>query len=163
MSGGMGSAQTRRSAFAETVRAETGIDEAMIEHLVRAFYVKVRRDEVLGTVFDAAISVWEPHLQTMIAFWSSVTLMTGKYHGSPMAKHAVLAIDAHHFDRWLALFNETARELCPAAAAERFAFHARRIAESLELGLAAQKGVMLNPGERFRLEIENVQGAGVST
>src|SRR5579863_2938325 len=111
MSGGTASARARRSAFAETVRAETGIDEAMIEQLVRAFYDKVRRDEVLGPVFDAVISVWEPHLQTMIAFWSSVTLMTGKYHGSPMTKHGVLAIDADHFDRWLALFIETAHEL----------------------------------------------------
>jgi hemoglobin len=144
------SAQARRSAFAEAVRAETGIDEAMIERLVRRFYERVKRDDVLGPVFAAAVSDWEPHLQRMFAFWSSVTLMTGRYHGSPMEKHAVLDIDARHFDRWLAVFVETAREVCPAAAAERFAFHARRIADSLELGLAAHKGVLLTPGARYR-------------
>jgi hypothetical protein len=37
----------------------------------------------------------------MCAFWSSVTLMTGRYHGTPMARHAPLPIDADHFDRWL--------------------------------------------------------------
>jgi hemoglobin len=42
----------------------------------------------------------------MFAFWSSLTLRAGRYHGQPMAKHMPLAIDAHHFDRWLALFEQ---------------------------------------------------------
>lgn len=142
-------AQARRSAFAESVRIETGIDEQMIERLVRAFYEKAKVDDVLGPVFANAISDWEPHLQTMFAFWSSVALMSGRYHGSPMTKHASLEIDSRHFDRWLALFGETAREVCPPLAAKRFAFHAGRIGESMELGIAAQNGVILQPGERF--------------
>ena len=41
----------------------------------------------------------------MCAFWSSVALMTGRYHGTPMAKHLPLPVDAGHFDRWLELFE----------------------------------------------------------
>ena len=69
------SADARRSAFAESVRIETGIDEQMIERLVRAFYDRVKVDDLLGPIFAAAISDWEPHLQRMFAFWASVSLM----------------------------------------------------------------------------------------
>jgi hemoglobin len=75
--------------------------------------------------------------------------MSGRYHGQPMARHLPLPIDAQHFDRWLALFAQTARDVCPQAAAERFILLSRRIAESLELGLANAQGVMLRKGERF--------------
>src|SRR5437660_5056273 len=86
----------------------------------------------------------------MCAFWSSVALMTGRYHGTPMAKHLPLPVDAGHFDRWLELFEQTAREICPPEAEAHFVERARRIAASLELGIAGTHGVMLGNGERFR-------------
>jgi len=144
------SAQARRAAATAQVQAETGIDEAMIERLVRGFYAYVREDEVLGPVFAAKITDWEPHLQRMFAFWSAVALMSGRYHGQPMAKHMPLPIDADHFDRWLALFERTARELCPPKAADHFVMLAQRIAESLELGIATGRGRLLRRGERYR-------------
>ena len=146
------SAKARREAASAAARAETGIDEAMIERLVRGFYARVRADAVLGPIFESKIADWEPHLDRMRAFWSSVALMTGVYHGQPMQKHLPLPIDARHFDRWLALFEETARELCPSKAADCFAERARRIAESLELGVACAHGALLTKGERFRRE-----------
>jgi hemoglobin len=63
----------------------------------------------------------------------------GRYHGQPMAAHLPLPIDTPHFDRWPEIFAETARELCPPAAAH-FLERAHRIADSLELGIAAHKG-----------------------
>ncbi|MET3779456.1 truncated hemoglobin YjbI [Brevundimonas sp. 1080] len=66
-----------------------------------------------------------------------------------MPKHLPLPIDARHFDRWLELFVETARTLCPPIAAYHFIERARRIAESLELGVANASGVLLAKGERF--------------
>ena len=122
----------------------------MIERLVRGFYARVRSDAVLAPIFEARIADWEPHLKQMCAFWSSVALMSGRYHGTPMAKHMRLSVDADHFNRWLELFEETAREICPPAAAAHFGELARRIAASLELGIAGGQGVMLAPGERFR-------------
>ncbi|MBS0365340.1 MAG: group III truncated hemoglobin [Proteobacteria bacterium] len=121
----------------------------MIERLVRGFYARVRADALLAPVFASKISDWEPHLRTMFSFWSSVTLMSGDYHGQPMAKHLALGVDGRHFDRWLELFGETARELCPPQAAERFVMLAQRIARSLELGIASAHGVLLGPEERF--------------
>lgn len=146
-------AAARRTAFLE---AETGINEAMIEQLVRGFYDRVRNDDLIGPVFASKITDWEPHLQQMFAFWSSVTLMTGRYHGQPMRKHLRLPVDHQHFDRWLALFEQTARELCPPKAAEIFLDRARRIAESFEMGVATANGVMLAPKQRLvRKDIEN--------
>lgn len=143
------STAARRAAIISRIRAETGIDEKMIEVLVHGFYARVREDDVLGPVFAARIEDWGPHLQRMCAFWSSVVLMSGRYHGQPMAKHLPLPIDARHFDRWLALFEEAARDLCPPRAADHFVMSARRIAESLEIGIAATQGVLLRRGERF--------------
>jgi hemoglobin len=76
--------------------------------------------------------------------------MTGRYHGTPMVKHAPLPVDAGHFDRWLGLFETTSREICPPEAAAHLVALARRIATSLELGVASANGVMLGVGERFR-------------
>jgi hemoglobin len=140
----------RRAKITAEIMAKTGITEAMIERLVRGFYAKVRKDAVLAPVFEARIADWEPHLKRMCAFWSSVALMSGRYHGTPMAKHMPLPVDAGHFDRWLELFEATARELCPPAAATHFVELARRIAASLELGIAGGQGVLLGPGDRFR-------------
>ena len=141
---------SRRAALAERIAAETGVDEAMIEVLVLRFYQKVRADALLGPVFETRIRDWEPHLQRMCAFWSSVALMTGRYHGTPMTKHLPLPVDAEHFDRWLALFEETAREIGPTKAADHVVERARRIAESLEIGIAGSKGVILAKGQRYR-------------
>jgi hemoglobin len=146
------SAEERRAAIVALTWSETGIDETMIETLIRGFYARVREDALLAPIFESRISEWEPHLENMFAFWSSLTLQTGRYHGQPMAKHMKLAVDARHFDRWLALFEETARELCPPAAAERFIERARRVAESLELGVASANGALLRKRERFRRE-----------
>jgi hemoglobin len=142
----------RRAEITRAIRAETGIDEAMIEKLVRAFYVRGQADPLIGPVFAARIQKWEPHLQQMFSFWASVALMTGTYHGRPMQKHLPLPVDGRHFDRWLELFAITARELCPPEAAAHFIERAHRIAESLELGIATTLGVMLKKGERLRRE-----------
>lgn len=139
----------RRAAIIEQIRAETGIDEAMIERLVYGFYERVRADPLIGPVFNDRIHDWEPHLEQMRLFWSSVALMSGAYHGRPMPKHLPLPVDARHFDCWLELFGATARDLCPPAAADHFIERARRIAESLELGIAGANGVLLGKGERY--------------
>jgi hemoglobin len=109
----------------------------MIAELVDAFYARVRADTLLGPVFDGAVKDWSDHLGRMRDFWSSVTLMSGRYKGKPIPAHVKLAdIGAAHFERWLDLFFETAREVCPPQAAAVFASRAERIAESLQLGIA---------------------------
>lgn len=145
-------AAERRARITAEIVARTGIDAAMIKRLVRHFYAKVREDALLGPVFAARIGDWEPHLQRMFAFWSSVALLSGEYHGSPMELHQTLPVDAVHFDRWLALFEAATREICPPAAAGHILERAHRIAQSLEMGIAAREGVLLGKEERFRRE-----------
>lgn len=144
-----GQAADRRAVITREIMEETGIDEVLIERLVRTFYGRIQQHDVLGPIFAAKISDWESHIVKLCAFWSSVTLMTGRYHGRPMQKHAPLPVDGGHFDRWLALFEETAAELCPPAAAALFVEKARMIAESLEMGIGVHRGVMLAKGERL--------------
>lgn len=142
-------AAARRARASAEIADRTGIDEAMIARLVHAFYTRVRRDALLGPIFEARIRDWDVHLDRMRAFWSSVALMSGDYHGNPMGRHLPLPVDARHFDHWLALFETTAAEICPPMAATHFIERARRIAQSLELGIAASEGKLLRRGERF--------------
>ena len=130
----------RRSLLVAEIQERTGIDEAMIHALVHGFYAKVCADALLGPIFGGAIADWDHHLAKMCDFWSSVALMSGRYHGQPMPAHLKLPIEGSHFDRWLALFEATAAELCPPAAAEHFITRARRIADSFELGRAFATG-----------------------
>jgi hemoglobin len=147
----------KRDFVAEAI--ELGVDEPMIEALVRRFYEAVRLDPLIGPVFESRIAEWEPHLQRMCAFWASVMLRTGSYHGQPMPTHAPLPVEAAHFDRWLALFGGAARDTC-GDAASLFIERARRIAQSLELGIATWRGLLLAPGERLPPMPEEHQGDG---
>lgn len=123
-----------------------GISEPMIRDLVHAFYAKVRRDPLLGPIFNARVHDWDTHLATLCKFWSSVTLLTGTYKGRPMVVHAAIPeIDAPHFARWLALFAETANEICPPAAAEVFIDRSQRIGYSLKQGIDIQRGLAPPP------------------
>ncbi len=118
-----------------------GVTETMIQRLVHAFYDRVRADPVLGPVFASQIAEWDPHLARMCDFWSSVMLMTGRFKGAPMVVHVgVPGLRSEHFETWLGLFRETAREVCPAGAAEVFISKAEMIGQSLQLGLAYSRG-----------------------
>ena len=120
----------------ETMRMEQVTEEGIVR-LVDAFYGKVRRDAVIGPVFDKAIGDgWPAHLEKMYGFWSSVMLTTGRYKGNPVRAHIeVEGIVPPMFQRWLALFDETADELFAEQPANAFCLKARRIGESLMLAL----------------------------
>ncbi len=114
------------------------IDEAMIERLVDHFYAAVRRDPRLGPVFARVIADddWPPHLQAMMAFWSSVMLMSGRYKGRPVPKHQALAgITPDHFSVWLSLFADSAHAICPPEIAALFVSRAEAIGASLQAAM----------------------------
>src|SRR5437868_354405 len=97
----------RRAAIAEQIKRATGLDEAVLERLVRSFYDRARGDPVLGHLFNH-VQDWEQHVATITTFWSSIALMSGRYHGQPLAAHFPLGLAPAHFQRWLHLFEETA-------------------------------------------------------
>jgi hemoglobin len=113
------------------------VSEDNICQLVDAFYRKVRTHPDLGPVFARAIpGDWQPHLNKMYAFWSSVMLTSGRYKGNPVARHlAVEGIEPPLFEQWLALFDETCGELFDDRLRAQFGGKAARIAESLKLAL----------------------------
>jgi hemoglobin len=82
-----------RNLIIEDIIARTGIDDSMIERLVRAFYGRARLDPLIGPVFQSQVHDWEGHIGRMCAIWSSVVLMSGRYHGQPMVAHLPLPID----------------------------------------------------------------------
>ncbi|RKF15350.1 group III truncated hemoglobin [Roseovarius spongiae] len=115
------------------IMKRTGLTEAVLTDLVHGFYGKIRRDPVLGPIFAERITDWGPHLAKMVDFWSSVALMTGRYHGAPVPKHVGLPVTWTHFDRWLDLFRETAGEVCTPEGAAHVIQRAGRIARSLHM------------------------------
>ncbi len=131
----MSEIRSLRPEMTADLMQRTGLDDAILARLVYRFYDRVRADALLGPVFDERIRDWGPHLERMVEFWSSVALMTGRYHGSPMPKHLPLPVDAGHFDRWLSLFRATAAEVCPPEGAAWVIERAERIAGSIHANI----------------------------
>ena len=124
----------------ETIMPNLKIDhisDSGIECLVDEFYKKIRLDQQLAPIFNRTIAGdWDPHLATMRDFWSSVMMTAGRYKGNPVAKHLKLdGMEAHLFDRWLALFAETCNDLFEDTVAKAFIAKAERIAASLKIAL----------------------------
>lgn len=124
-----------RPEVTANLMAKTGLNDEILTQLVHQFYGKIRNDPTLGPIFAAHISDWTPHLEKMVSFWSSVALMTGRYHGAPVPKHAGLPVTWAHFERWLELFRETAHEVCTPIGAEHVIVRAERIARSLHMAV----------------------------
>ena len=121
-----------------------GIDEDYISVLVDTFYDRIRSHEVLGPMFSDTIgSNWEPHLEKMKKFWSSVARNTGQYNGKPVPAHQKLAqVRQQDFAIWLDLFRQTLADTAPTPeAADYFMERADRIARSLQMAMFDRPGV----------------------
>ncbi len=86
-----------------------------IEELVNKFYDKVVIDDQIGFFFtDIAQIDLKKHLPKMYNFWESILLGNPVYDGNPMRVHfplnQVVALEEHHFDRWLTLWQQTLEE-----------------------------------------------------
>lgn len=107
-----------------------------ISALVDRFYAKVRLDPEIGPIFNAAIDDWPAHLSLLKDFWSTVLLTERRYKGDPLSKHLPLSLDPPHFSRWLALFEETAREVMPPEHADIIIGKSHRIAQNFQAAIA---------------------------
>jgi hemoglobin len=115
------------------------ITEAEISNLVDHFYAKVRLDPDIGPIFNAIVGDWPHHLATLKDFWSTVLLTSGRYKGDPMMTHLQLPLDPDHFERWLALFAETATEVLSLDHATIVIAKSQRIAQNFKAGIAFQQ------------------------
>lgn len=92
----------------------SNIDDIKI--LVDTFYIKVRKDETIGPIFnEVAKFEWHVHIPVMYTFWDSIIFGNVSYKGNPMIKHIDLARKTEmgplQFEVWLKYWNETVDEL----------------------------------------------------
>ena len=77
-----------------------------IKLLVDTFYSAVRKDDLIGPIFNETVQDrWPVHLEKMYRFWQSILLNEPSYSGRPFPPHIQLDINASHFERWVNLFE----------------------------------------------------------
>jgi hemoglobin len=82
-----------------------------VEYLVKEFYDRVIKDDLIGFFFtDIAKIELNHHLPKMYNFWESILLGNPVYEGQPMAKHFpindIVAMEEKHFNRWLQVWEK---------------------------------------------------------
>jgi len=88
-----------------------------VQLLVETFYGKIRKDKVLGPIFNTIISDWESHLELLTDFWETQLFLKRKYYGNPVTAHQEVddkmghSITSEHFGLWLNLWFATIDEL----------------------------------------------------
>ena len=59
-----------------------GLNEPLIWKVILSFYEKVRRDPLLGPIFEEAIGDdWDPHIERIMLFWLTATGLKRGYDG----------------------------------------------------------------------------------
>lgn len=107
-----------------------------INILVNSFYAKIRKDELLGPIFNAHIAEnqWPVHLDKLTDFWETNLFGVAKFKGCPSSKHVNVdanlgySIEQYHFGRWLNLWFETIDELYQGELAFKAKESARKMA-----------------------------------
>src|SRR3546814_12143172 len=99
------------------MKAPPDLDDDQLTKVVHAFYARVRQDDRIGPLFNAAVEDWDEHLDRLTRFWASVMLTSGRYKGNPMAAHPHHAepIEPSIFDPWLRLWAHPTNDLYPPA------------------------------------------------
>ncbi|TDG35622.1 group III truncated hemoglobin [Pedobacter changchengzhani] len=106
-----------------------------IRILVHTFYAKIRKDELLGVIFNTHIheDAWPPHLKKLTDFWETNLFGVPKYKGNLTQKHINVdksldyTIDQVHFGQWLNIWFETINELYDGDYAQRAKDAARKM------------------------------------
>ncbi len=101
-----------------------------IKKMVNVFYGKVRKDTLIGPIFNEKIQDhWNEHLEKLYLFWQSRLFGDPVYNGFPFPPHAQLPINKEHFDRWLSLFTETVDTLFAGSVADEAKSRAYKIGD----------------------------------
>ena len=115
-------------------------DRSSIEQMVRSFYDRATKDDLLGPIFNDIAKVdWDHHLPIMFNFWESILLGGQSYQGRPFPKHVPLPIDQRHFERWVSLFEKNIDEQYSGPVANDAKMRAHSIARIFQSKLALIK------------------------
>src|SRR5690554_5681169 len=108
-----------------------------VKLLVDSFYGKVRKDELLGNIFESVIQdKWPVHLSKMYQFWQTILLQEHTYRGAPFPPHMKLPINHTHFNRWLTLFYKTVDEHFAGEKAKEAKWRADKMAQMFQNKIA---------------------------
>ncbi len=116
------------------------INRENILQFLTVFYGRIRKHKELGGIFERIIGTdkeeWQKHIEHICEFWCSLILRSGTFNGSPMQKHiAITDIKRHHFNQWLEIFGQTAKEMYDNNNSNIFISRAQQIAKSLSMGI----------------------------
>jgi len=114
-----------------------------IQKLVNAFYAKVRKDALLGPIFNGHIAEdqWPAHLEKLSRFWESNLFGVTGFRANPRAKHLAVdhnlhhTIEPKHFETWLQLWFQTIDQLYSGPVAEQ--------AKSMAMSMASGQFAMI--------------------
>ncbi|MDN3620204.1 group III truncated hemoglobin [Polaribacter undariae] len=111
-------------------------NRADINLLVITFYNEVRKDALLGPIFNHHLKAeqWPPHLEKLTDFWVTALLGDVCFKGNPTKAH--LEVDKHlkhtmsqeHFGQWLQIWFQTIDSLYVGDVAQRAKDASRRMA-----------------------------------
>lgn len=118
-----------------------------IQLLIDTFYIKVRKDESLGYLFDEIAKVdWEKHLPIMYDFWENLLFHSGNYKRNAMQVHLDLneksPLTKAHFDQWLLLFKDTVDELFSGENAHNAKTRALSVSTMIQIKIFNSSGMV---------------------
>lgn len=118
-----------------------------INILVNNFYSKIRKDDLLGPIFNAHIpdDKWKEHLDKLTDFWETNLFGVAKFKGNPTQKHINVdknlkySIEQTHFGRWLQIWFGTLDELYEGEYADKAKNSARKMSTGQFLSIWQQR------------------------
>ena len=104
--------------------------------LVNTFYAKIRKNELLGPIFNGHIpdEKWPEHLSKLTDFWETNLFGIVKFKGNPTQKHLNVdrnlnhTVSQEHFGRWLQIWFVTIESNFCGVLANKAKEGARRMA-----------------------------------
>ena len=136
------------SGESEPARARP-LNAQSIERLVHGFYADVRKDPLLGPVFEQALhGRWDAHLQRLVDFWSTVALGTRSFRGDVFGRHMALqGVTPAHFAAWVGLWQRHTEQLLAPEVARELQVVAHGIARNLFRGYFGGEPAFAAPRE----------------
>jgi len=122
----------------------TNRDDVM--KLITTFYAKVRKDELLGPIFNSIVKDWDSHNERIANFWETNLFFIQKYKGNPLEVHREVdarvnnTVSELHFGRWLLLWIETIDQLFAGKYADLAKNRARKMSTFLFLKIFEARG-----------------------
>ena len=116
-------------------------DRKDIHLLVSTFYELIRKNELLGPIFNTVIKDWDLHLILLTDFWESNLFFNKTYYGDPIQKH--IEVDARfegkinelHFGTWINLWHQTIDDLYKGETANIAKNRARNMATFIHISM----------------------------